>query len=136
MSLLEQDITRKGRVDENATELDAGDDDSGEYKLEEIRDSAIYVRESKSGHLLGLYYLVLWKGYPEEENTWELASVVQQLRKLISSFHKDHPDKSTTTSPAIDIAPPTARPTVKPTEPLKQKRGRPANSTNKRAKKN
>ena len=25
--------------------------------------SAIYARESESGHLLGLYYLVSWKGY-------------------------------------------------------------------------
>ena len=84
MSLLEQDTTRKGRVDENATELDAGED-SGEYEVEAIRDSAVYARES-AGHLPGLYYLVSWKGYPEEENTWEPASAVQHLRKLISSF--------------------------------------------------
>ena len=121
-------------------EFDAGNNDSGEYKIEAIRDSAVYARESVSGHLPDLYYLVSWKGYPEEENTWEPASTVQHLRKLISSFHKDYPDKPTATFPAIDTAPPTARPTVrptvKPTEPLKRKRGRPANSTNKRAKKN
>ena len=73
MSLLEQDTTREGRVDENATklaELNAGDDeDSGEYKVEAIWDSAIYAKESESGHLPGLYHLVSWKGYPEEENT-------------------------------------------------------------------
>ena len=85
MSLLEQDTTRKGRVDEDATELDAGDDEGGEYEVEAIRDSAVYARES-AGHLPGLYYLVSWKGYPEEENTWEPASAVQHLRKLISSF--------------------------------------------------
>ena len=56
-------------MDENdATELDAGDD-SSEYEVEAIRDSAVYTRESESGHLPGLYYLVSWKGYPEEENT-------------------------------------------------------------------
>ena len=136
MSLLEQDTIRKGRVDENATELDDGDDDSGEYKVEAIWNSAVYAKVSESGHLPGFYYLVLWKGYLEEENTWEPASAVQHLRKFISSFHKDHPDKLIVTSPAIDIAPPTARPTVKPTELLKKKRGQPANSTNKRAKKN
>ena len=138
--MLEQDTTRKGRVDENATELDAGNKNSGEYKVEAIRDSAVYARESESGHLPGLYYLVSWKGYPEEENTWEPASAVQHLRKLISLFHKDHPDKPIATSPAIDTAPPMARPTIRPTvkltEPLKRKQGRPANSTNKRAKKN
>ena len=140
VSLLEQDITRKRRVDENnATELDAGND-SSDYGVEVIRDSAVYARESKSGHLPGLYYLVSWKGYLEEENTWEPYSAVQHLRKLISSFHKDHPDKPTATSEAIDTAPPMARPTIKPaakpTTP-KRKRGRPpGNSTNKRAKKN
>ena len=70
VSLLEQDTTRKGRVHEdNLEELDAGDNDSGEYEVEAIRDSAVYARESESGHLPGLYYLVSWKGYPEEENT-------------------------------------------------------------------
>ena len=138
VSLLELDNTRKGRVDEDVRqmELDAGDDDSWKYEVEVIWDNAVYAKELESGHLPGLYYLVSWKGYPEEENTWEPASAVQHLRKLISSFHKDHPDKPTATSPAIDTAPPMARPTVKPTEPLKRKRGRPANSTNKRAKKN
>ena len=121
MSLLEQDTTRKGRVhEENAEELDAGDD-SGEYEVEAIRDSAVYARESESGHLPGLYYLVSWKGYPEEENTWEPASAVQHLRKLISSFYKDHPDKPRATFPAIGNAPPMVRTTVKPTEPLKRK---------------
>ena len=77
MSLLKQDIIRKGRVhEENAEELDAGDN-SGEYEVEAIWDSTIYTRESESSHLPGLYHLVSWKGYPEEENTWEPASMVQ-----------------------------------------------------------
>ena len=77
MSLLKQDTTRKKRVDdENAEELDVGDKKAGEYKVEAIRDSAVYARESESGHLLGFYYLVSWKRYPEEENTWEPASTV------------------------------------------------------------
>ena len=67
VSLLEQDITRKRRVDDE-TELNTGDD-SGKYEVDTIRDSTVYVRESESGHLLGLHYLVSWKGYPEEENT-------------------------------------------------------------------
>ena len=58
MSLLEQDTKRKGRVhEENVEELDAGDD-SGEYEVEAIQDSAVYARESESGHIPGLYYLV------------------------------------------------------------------------------
>ena len=115
-------------------ELDTGDKNR-KYEVEAIQNSEVYVRESELSHLLGLYYLVSWKRYLEEENTWEPASAVQHLIKLISSFDKDHPDKPTATSPAIDTAPPMARPTVKPAEPPKRKRGRPANSTNKRAKK-
>ena len=132
VSLLKQDITRKRRVD-NETKLDVGND-SGKYEVEAIWDSAVYARESESGHLPGLYYLISWKGYLEEENTWKPASAVQHLRKLISSFYKDHLDKPTATSPAIDTAPPMARPTTRPAEPLKRKRGRPAGRAKKRAK--
>ena len=123
VSLLEQDTTKKGRVDKEVRqmEFDADDDESGEYKVEAIWDSAVYARESESGHLPGFYYLVSWKRYPEEENTWKPVSAVQHLRKLISSFHKDYPDKPTAISLAIDTAPPMVRPTVKPTGPPKQK---------------
>ena len=59
---------------ENGEELDIGDKE--EYKVEVIQDNAIYARESKSSHLPGLYYLVSWKKYLEEENTWDPASAV------------------------------------------------------------
>ena len=60
VSLLEQDITKKGRVDKEVRqmEFDAGDNDNGEYKIEAIQDSAVYAKESESGHLPSLYYLV------------------------------------------------------------------------------
>ena len=61
MSLLEQDTTRKQRVNENVTELaelDVGDNENSEYEVEAICDSAVYMRVSESGHLLELYYLV------------------------------------------------------------------------------
>ena len=109
--LLEQDTIRKERV-KKVLELDDGED-SKEYKVRAIWDNAVYAR--KSGSLLpGLYYLVAWKGYSKEENTWELVLAVQHLRKLISSFYKDHSEKPTATSPAVDSALPMARPTVKP----------------------
>ena len=58
VSLLEQDTTRKGRVDENATRLKFEVDNNKEYKIERISNSALYIKEAES-HLSGLYYLVL-----------------------------------------------------------------------------
>ena len=140
VSLLEQDTTRKGRLDENVTEFEAGSDEE-EYKVKGIRDSVVYAKESATDHLPGLYYLVSWKGYPEEKNTWEPVSAVQHFWKLISTFHKDNPNKPTATSPPTDTAPPMARPTIprpssKPTKATKRKRGRPATTStlNKKAK--
>ena len=72
VSLLEQDITRKGRVDKKTSQLEFENDGEGEeYEVEEICDSTVYAKESQSGQLLSLYYLIYWKGFPEEENTWE-----------------------------------------------------------------
>ena len=68
MSLLEQETTRKGRVNKNVTEFKAGSNEK-EYEVEKIGDSTVYAKESAAGHLPGPYYLISWKSYPEEENT-------------------------------------------------------------------
>ena len=130
ISLLEQDISRKERVDKRVTELELEAGNSKKYEVEAIRDSTVYASKSESGQLPGLYYLVAWKGYPEEENTWKPSSAVQHLKKLINFFHKDHPEKPTATSPSIDSAPPMAKPTFRPNFTLKRKRGRPADGAN------
>ena len=60
MSLLEQNNTKKGRIDEKTVEqleFKAGGNNE-EYKLESICNSAVYARKLKAGHLLGLYYLI------------------------------------------------------------------------------
>ena len=71
VSLQEQDTTRKGRVDEKIAEqleFEAGNDE--EYEVEGTLDSAVYAKESEAGHLPCLYYLVSWKGYPEDESKY------------------------------------------------------------------
>ena len=69
MSLLEQDPTKKRQVDKKVgqIELDTGKN-SGEYKIEASWDNVVYTKKSKSSHLPGLYYLVSWKEYLEEDN--------------------------------------------------------------------
>ena len=110
--LLEQNTIKRERV-EKVPKLDAGNEIE-EYKVEAIWDSTVYANKSESGHLPGLYYLVAWKGYSKEENTWEPSSTFQHLKKLISFFHKDYLEKPTATSPPIDSAFAMARLTVKP----------------------
>ncbi len=69
MPLLEKDTNKKRQADENVTLLQFEAGNSEEYEVKAIRDSAVYARELQSGYLPGLYYLVSWKRYPEEENT-------------------------------------------------------------------
>ena len=116
-------------------EFEAGDDK--EYKINGIRDNAVYIKESTIGQLPGLYYLVLWKGYLEEKNIWKLVSAIQHLQRLVNTYHKDNSEKPIAISAPIDMAPLIARlfvlprPTAKPTIdiPIKQKRGQSAGST-------
>ena len=112
-----------------------------EYEVNSIWDSAVYAKESTTGQLPGLYYLVLWKGYPEEENIWKPVLVILHLQRLVNAYHKDNPEKPTAISLSIDTAPPMARPTqgrlARFTAVSTKKRGQPVDSTttNKLAKK-
>ena len=132
MSLLKQDTTRKWRINElfpePEPEFDVGN--NKEYEVKAIIDSAVYAKEAE-GHLPGLYYLVSWKGYLEEKSTWESSSAVMHLRKMISTFHKYHPEKPTVISSPLNSALPMAKLSLKPpVKPYtKQKQGRPIGST-------
>ena len=103
-------------------ELDTGN--NKEYAVEAIIDSVVYAKEAKRD-LPGLYYLVSWKSYPEEESIWEPYSIVMYLQKMISTFHKDHLEKPTTTSLRFSFAPLMTKPSVKPAKlSAKRKQGR------------
>ena len=51
---------------EPKSEFDAGD--NKEYKAKTMKDSSVYIKETKK-HLPGLYYQISWKSYPEEKST-------------------------------------------------------------------
>lgn len=85
-----------------------------EYKVEVIKDSIVYAEFAKS-QLLDLHYLVSWKSYSENKGTWEPDSAILYLWKIISIFYKDHPEKSTATSPPLDSTLSMTTPTIKPT---------------------
>ena len=58
-------------------------DGEEEFEVETILDSAI-----KDGKLK---YLVRWKGYDDGNNTWEPATNLGNAQRLVSQFHKKHP---------------------------------------------
>jgi hypothetical protein len=55
-----------------------------EYHVEEIRNSRYYRGK--------LQYFIKWKGYPEEENTWEPKDNINKSAwPLVKEFHRRHP---------------------------------------------
>jgi len=55
-----------------------------EFEIEEILDSRKYRGK--------LQYLVHWKGYPSEDNSWEPASVIfEDAPEIVQEFHDKHP---------------------------------------------
>lgn len=68
VSLLDKNTSRKRWVDKNMTEFEAGGNEE-EYKVEGIWNSVVYEKELAADHLLGIYYLISWEGYPKKENT-------------------------------------------------------------------
>lgn len=80
VSLLEQDPTKKSRVDKATSMLQTDDNNNkgGNYKVEGIHDSTVYIKKTED-HLLCLHYLVLWKNFPEIENTREPVLAIQHL---------------------------------------------------------
>lgn len=95
-----------------------------EYKVELIRDNAIYANKTARRQLQRLYYFVFWKNYLEAKITDELTSAIMYFCKMIDIFYKDHPKKLTATflfiNPILPITKPSTKPFVKI---LKQKQG-------------
>jgi hypothetical protein len=62
-------------------ELVSGD----EYEVEQILDSKLFRWK--------LYYLVLWKGYPLSEATWEPPDHLMNAAEEVRAFHLCYPRK-------------------------------------------
>ena len=133
LSLLEKDTFKKKQV-KKILEFNTSKKDSKEYMVEVIKYSAVYTNKSKSGHLSGLYNLVVWKGYSKEKHTLKSLLVVQYLKKLISFFYKNRLEKPITTFLFINSALPMARLIIKPIKLIKQKPGQLAKSISKQPK--
>jgi chromodomain-containing protein len=58
--------------------------DEEEYEVEEIIDSKLVRNQLK--------YLVKWKGYTDENNSWEPASGFAHAPLPVAAFHQRHPD--------------------------------------------
>ena len=59
-------------------------DDHEEYEVESILDSRMSGRQ-------GLQYLVKWKGYGNEENSWEPERNLTNAQALLREYHHNHP---------------------------------------------
>ena len=103
MSLLKQDIIRKGPMNKLVEWPEFEADNNKGYKVEVIQDNTVYAKKTDR-HLPRLYHIVAWKGYPEEENTRKPSSTVIYLRKMVSTFYKDHSEKPIAISLPLDSA--------------------------------
>ena len=87
--------------------------DNTEYKVEAIINSDVYAKKAER-YLIGSYYLLFWKAYPEEKSNWESSFAIMHFRKIISTFYKNLPEKPTATSSPLNSPLSMAKPSVKP----------------------
>ncbi|KAF8760805.1 Chromo (CHRromatin Organization MOdifier) domain [Rhizoctonia solani] len=59
-------------------------DGEEEYTVERILDSKKVGRQVK--------YLVKWKGYGPEDNTWEPKAHLANAPEKLAKFHREHPE--------------------------------------------
>ena len=66
-----------------------------EYEVEAILQSEVQTTKRKGKGRYRtyrtLYYLVKWKGYPEDECSWEPGTNLGQAEKEVEEFHKNNP---------------------------------------------
>ena len=71
-------------------------DDELEYEVEKILDSRINKRKKNA-----LEYLVHWKGYLDEEDSWVPVVDMGNAQELIKEFHQKHPQAISSMIPTV-----------------------------------
>lgn len=70
-------------------------DDQEEFEVEAILDSKKKTPsnvQKKMGYTSGIWYLVRWKGYGPDDDSWvQLENVQNNSWELINEFHEKHP---------------------------------------------
>jgi len=77
-------------------------DGSEEFEVEEILDSRFYRNQ--------LQYLVKWKGYPSEDNTWEPERNLKRAKEEIAAFHNAYPSAPRRISASLRFIPTSTHP--------------------------
>ena len=57
-------------------------------KEKEKENKIVKRKKNKNGRYK---YLVKWKGYPNEEATWEIADNLEHAHRKVQAFHKKKP---------------------------------------------
>ena len=70
-------------------------DGEPEYEVESILDSRVSRRK--------LQYLVKWKGYPNEDNTWEPATALANASDAVTLFHRQYPSAPRPAPPQLNF---------------------------------
>ena len=67
-----------------------------EYEVEAVLQSEIRTTRRRQGArhrtVRTLYFLIKWKGYPEDECTWKPGTSLEELPELVEEFYHRNPD--------------------------------------------
>ena len=67
-----------------------------EYEVEEILQSEVRTARRRQGtrhrNVKTLYFLIKWKGYPDDECTWEPGTSLEEIPELVDEFYHLNPD--------------------------------------------
>ena len=82
-------VEREEEIDNQGPELVLNDygNEEEEWEIESIVDSKIKGRWRK------LYYLVKWKGWTDDHNTWIRQEDLEHAQEAVESFHTNYPHK-------------------------------------------